>query len=243
MIDHPKVSHGDPARWNSFPGFSLLFDIGAEHHKQDELLEHLDYTSGIPVFDVLAHEVQTGLKELSQHSFCPLPKSSYHVTVWDGLNCENSSSLNLAGQDKFRTAVLKLPESLTVIASEFADCEFPEGTIKFCIEAMEVRGTAIVAALTSEGKAMQSALTEVERFREALSKDWQDRFGKPLLLPWRPHISLGYFADLATVPAALSILEERQVQFLAPLAGLRLELNHISLYGFSDMASFFKTNL
>jgi hypothetical protein len=251
-ITNAKVAGFTP-RWATFRGFSILFDnpgrcltrAGRQH------LLHCDL-DGDPALGFY-RSLRDSLARLDLASltntylFCPLPPSSYHVTVWDGGNDANVGDvvpdhrheleLLLAGLP----ATLSEPNGLTALAAR-SPLVIGGAAITFRYDRLYLWGhSGLVALLAPADAASANRLREIEASRRALSAQCQQAYGISASDRYLPHVSLGYFANREGAQLAAAMLETWEGGFAGEMAGQLLPLTHASVYGFTDMATFFAT--
>jgi hypothetical protein len=179
--------------------------------------------------------------------FCPLPPSSYHVTVWDGGNDANVGKvvpdrrheleLLLAGLP----GTLSEPNGLTALAAK-SPLVADGGAITFRYDRLLLWGNiALLALLAPADPASADRLRELEAGRRALSAQSQQAYGISAGDHYLPHVSLGYFANREGAQLAAPMLGTWESGFAGEMAGRLLPFAHASVYGSTDMATFFAT--
>ena len=76
--------------------------------------------------------------------------------------------------------------------------------------------------------------------RGALNAANRERYGFSANEVFVPHVTLGYFANRAGAELAQARVSSWQEQFAVALAGESVQFESASLYGFTDLATFFK---
>lgn len=235
--------------WAQFRGFSYLFD-----HQDDntlvnvdsvEQLRFLDCKENIDLYKALKISMDAigGINLTNKYSLCPLPLSSYHVTVWDGINDSNLQKISQKHQEDFATFLEGLPQSfahLPPFISTFSSCcDF--GCICFRFkELQKFSNSVLVAVLEPADHASSDILNTIVKFRRRLDDEWHQKYQKPKNRCYLPHISLGYFANRQFAELATSRIGEWSNVFKAETDRVAICFNGISLYGFRDMVTFFK---
>src|SRR5438105_3873567 len=114
-IKQNKVAGFEP-RWAAFAGFSVLFDEPDLTPNENFLkIDHaIQACSGRNFYFSLADGINKLDRDLliTCYLFCPLPPSSYHVTVWDGVNSDNISSLHAELKEEWSQFLDNVPGSL-----------------------------------------------------------------------------------------------------------------------------------
>lgn len=245
--------------WKSFTGFSYLFDnpgspiITHEDHKHISMISIGNLSApGLELYEAL----DTAAKEMdpeilaSNFNLFLLPSSTYHVTVWDGLNInniENLSSSPIYNQfiDYFKDAFKSSAENWPPLSAklDFGNRFENIGTIRFKFNALQSRGdTVLVADLIPADQESNEQLYEIIEKRKELDKRFEG-YGKRLNADLRPHVAIGYFADKALARKAKSQrMDEWRRLFLRETSDCIIEFNGISLYAFTDMVTYFKTS-
>jgi hypothetical protein len=251
-ITNAKVAGFTP-RWATFRGFSILFDNPgqslARAGQQRTLSCDVDGDPSLGFYRSLRDSLARLDLDLLTNSylFCPLPPSSYHVTVWDGGNDSNvgqvvpdhrhALDLLLAGLP----ATLSEPNGLTTLAAR-SPLVADGGAITFRYDRLFLWGhSVLVALLAPADPASADRLREIEAGRRALSAQSQRVYGISASDRYLPHVSLGYFANREGAQLAASMLGTWESGFAGEMAGQLLPFAHASVYGFTDMATFFTT--
>jgi len=247
-ITNEKVAGFIP-RWADFRGFSVLFDapgagltpagpcltlscdVGADHalgfyRALRDSLACLDP-------DLLA----------SAYLFCPLPPPSYHVTVWDGANDGNKSFVAPDWLPALDRLLAGLPDALTLphemTAPALASPLVRRGwDIEFRFSHLSIRGALVARLVPTE--ASQEVYAEFVGERHRLNASFDEAFGIVAYEDYTPHVSLGYFANREGAQMARPNLPDWNALFAERMRGLTLTFRRASLYGFTDMATFFK---
>jgi hypothetical protein len=235
-----------------FPGFSLLFDNPGVQHLSplgSRLLQIACQVDVDPHLELYAR-LRASLETLDLHNvkdgFFALPAASYHVTVWDGLNADNCNKVFAPHRSILADFLLNLPHSLL---DNYGFIRLPESSplvsarrdITFKFKSLTVWKTVLVALLEPADENSRETLEELKEMRIQLYSTCENTFG---LCEWRssydPHISLGYFGNEQGGAAAQSHLEGWTKAFASHIGSTTIRFNNISLYGFLDMATYFK---
>jgi hypothetical protein len=222
-ITNPKVKSMIP-EWAPFKGFSLLFDNPNESALYDTICD---------ISDILT-------PALKGFSFCPLPRSSYHITVWDGINDGNLSQISSENQYRFKQLLENKSNSILdgLELQQVTDME----PITFEVEKFTIWSNFVLVAKLKPATLNDERVYEsfVEK-RMALINRFKVKFGFNSTRPfYEPHISIGYFANI-TLAGICSVRDEQINElFLHQLVGKTIQFKTCSLYGFYEMAHFNK---
>lgn len=249
-ITNTKVA-GFVPRWAEFRGFSILFDgPGDCLTPRGGLLDLTCDVDGDPKLgfygglrDALARLNPDLL--MTAYGFCPLPPPSYHVTAWDGGNQGNVSWVVSGQRPKLEAYLAALPDAVTR-PHELTDLALAsplvcrrDWDIGFRFDRIVIwDGSVLVARLAPTDAAVGTHERLVEE-RSRLNASFRAAFGVGNSDRFTPHVSLGYFANREGGQMATPCLPEWDQFFAERMQGLTLSLAHASLYGFTDMATFF----
>lgn len=250
-ITQNKIAGFEP-RWAPYAGFSILFDNPADSLEKDNGISMIQRnpSAGGPL--VLYRGLEEALAKLNvdrltcAYLFCPLPPSSYHVTVWDGINQGNVGATAPAIRADWTAFLAGLPLSLTappasmqVVSSSALKNWF--GTISFRFEGLALWGDQVlVARLEAAGDESKWSLGSLCADRTVLSKEAGSKYGLDFSRDLSPHISLGYFANREHGRLASCHVEHWTGRFGESLSDSTITFRSCDVYGFTDMASFFK---
>jgi hypothetical protein len=131
----------------------------------------------------------------------PIAPSSYHVTVWDGINADNIGYVNPAVRTAwsvFLTGLapsLKAPPNSMEVVTRSALRNW-SGSISFQFEKLTLWGNQVlVARLQPVEGASERNLTELSALREQMSEAARSKLGVDFSRSYSPHVTLGYFAN------------------------------------------------
>ena len=248
-ITNTKVAGFEP-QWAAFRGYSVLFDNPGD--SLTRFADRLDLTSdveGNAFYKTLRQSLASlNLNLLTNtYLFCPLPPASYHVTVWDGGNESNAAKMLPPHQQTLRDLLTGLPDALmspceitnVVIASPLVTKR--DYNIRLRFDSVQKWSNIVLAArLTPADQASSDALEALAQERKRLNARYQQAYGISASDNYTPHVSLGYFANRESAQLATPCVAEWSRQFAETMQGLTLEFSQASLYGFTDMATFFK---
>jgi hypothetical protein len=251
-ITNPKVA-GFVPQWAPFRGFSVLFDnsdaslVGAGSLKQ--LAGDVDNDPALGFYRALRDAI-TGLDlRVLRHTylFCPLPSLSYHVTVWDGANDGSLNSGTPSQRQVFEHLIADLPQAfsqphpLIQLVAESELVRRKDWNIQFCFNRLQLIGhTVLLAELAPADSEAELRMQELVSARRALSVATQASYGISPYERFWPHVSLGYFANHELAQLAMPCVPLWDALFRERLANQRLTFSSASIYGFSDMATFFR---
>jgi len=232
-------------RWARFPGISLLFDPPGSPFRCGGGLEILDGGWELGSFFSLAEQgMRTlGLDRLLQtYGFCALPFSSYHVTAFDVANVADLGRCRADVRDSMNLTFETLP------AVEAFDAEFLVSAVSselatkawnLTFEYGELRrwgGVLAIELLPQDDAQFQAFLSA----RASLSRRYREGYGVGADEPYTPHLSLGYFMNRDGSELAAARVGEWDDRLRATIGSSTVTLATASLYGFSDMATFFR---
>ena len=175
--------------------------------------------------------------------FCPLPPSSYHVTVWDDLNVRNLINMNPSEQETWRDFVNKLPNSFcensefTGWTSASSLSQNLDWNITFQFDILYKWGSGMGVFLKPADQESAQILKEIENRRE----DFYENFPVKITHPkYTPHVTLGYFGNKESAQLATPLIADWEKIFEEAVKDQTITYHSISLYGFTDMITFFK---
>lgn len=253
QITNPKVAGFRP-HWAAFSGFSLLFD-----HPAPSLSP---WRAGLPLLDcrptaepawafyrhLAAFMQQLDLDRLTEEFlFCPLPPSTYHVTVWDGLNVGNAAAVPVAEQAALHEFLAALPESLP--GETHFTAAAAQSTLSTSAWAIDLHFAdlmlwgrqSLVVLLAPADAAAEAELARLVEARATLNATYRQQFNVAPADAYYPHVTLAYFANARLAAQAEALVPTWKQALQAHLGQTRLRFESLSLYGFSDMITFFKS--
>lgn len=252
-ITQNKVDGFEP-RWAGFHGFSILFD-----NPEKTLAPYKAGLSRIACLPehtaqlVFYHKLDEALGKLGRDTliqtflFCPLPFEAYHVTVWDGINDNNASSVTSALREDWGTFLAGLPASLKTPPASMATVTnsdlmaLPPFSIQFEFEKLSLWGNQVlVARLRPANSTSEGVLGNIMKKRELLCSAASKALGVSPSKSYSPHVSLGYFANQEHGLLATSHLEKWTTIFSKCLGDTSVIFTSLDIYGFTDMVTFFK---
>lgn len=251
-ITNTKLSGIAPPVWKSYRGVSVLYDgPGCAALGGVEPLEELAtarsrddrlYRTLRTVADDLAADARSTGAEL-----CLLPLRTYHVTLCDGVDEGARARARQDRRGEVGATLDELPDSLLWPNRVMRSLREPEirwavwqAPITFRVAGVGAWGHALVARLIPAGERSMAAKARHEAARSDLVASLRARLGVEVQ-PWRPHVTLGYFAnheDAARVRDEL--VPGWQGLVRARTEGATITFRSASVYGFTDMVSFWR---
>lgn len=247
-ITNTKVA-GFAPQWAAFRGYSVLFDNPGDGLTRS--VNRLDLTcdvEGAAFYRTLCASLASlNLNLLTNtYLFCPLPPASYHVTVWDGGNEGNAAKVFPPHQQTLRELLTGLPDALmspcemTDVVSASPLVTKRDHNIRLRFDSVQKwSNIVLVARLTPVDQTSSDAMEALVQERKRLNTQYQQVYGISAYDNYTPHVSLGYFANREAAQTATPCIADWNRQFAETMQGLTLEFDHASLYGFTDMATFF----
>ena len=178
-------------------------------------------------------------------SFCPLPSTSYHLTVWDGINDANLHEIAEPQRKEFAEFLLRLPQSAkfappNLIPPDAFDGVVVTDPVKFQFDGLSLWGDSVlVARMAPADEKSREVLTAVCGRRKHLDERLA-QIGRPASLRYTPHVSLGYFCDPRGARLAASDLPQWENVFRREAAGCEQAFPSIGAYAFESMVRFTK---
>ena len=248
-ITNEKVA-GFAPRWAGFRGFSILLDNPSDCLTPagpcQTLACDVEGDAALGFYKSLRDSLACLDPDLlmAAYLFCPLPPPSYHVTVWDGAN-DGNKPLALGDRrpvlEQLLTGLpdaLTQPQEMTALAQASPLVQQQDWDIEFRFSHLSIRG-ALIARL-SPTDSSQEVFAEFVKERRRLNDSFHESFGIAAYEDYTPHVSLGYFASREGAQMARPCLRDWNALFAERMQGLTLTFQKASLYGFTDMATFFK---
>lgn len=181
------------------------------------------------------------------YSLCLLPSYSYHVTVWDGLNDDNVQNVSDDYCPKLEDLLKCLPHALLVdktFTSEIYHSPLIKRkgwSVTFEFDELAKWGNQVlVARLKPADEDSERALNRIVEDRAHLSASFEQRFKVKMRMGYSPHVTLGYFANKEYAELATSQINHWTELFEEMVENLTITFGSISLYGFTNMVTFFK---
>ena len=245
-ITNRKVAGLEPT-WRTWRGVSVLFDnpgLPPGRRLEDATVAGVGQQR---LYDDLAVLVDAARPPALRrgYGFCPLPRSTYHVTVCDGPNEVELTRADGPGIHEVAPLVDGLPDSLAQLSAALAFAEpasllrrVEENPVSLSAAEVVIWGSVLATRLVGADEASARALERITAVRQVVADALNATLGITVR-PWRPHVSLGYFANLDGAGAAQERLAEWN-QWLAAAEPASITYRSAALYGFTDMVSFFR---
>lgn len=246
-----KLRAVSPPAWRPYPGVSVLYtDPGSAGVSG---VEPLDTASGTRHGDrrlydhlyAVAEEIDASLSA-GDVPFGRLPRHTYHVTLCDGVNQGTRSRVHRSLRDEVASTLDAMPDSLlwtTTLLRLLQDRELQwtvrRNPVSYRVETLRVWGHVLVASLEPADQRSEAAKAAHEACRSDLVARLAARLGVRIQ-PWRPHVTLGYFANEdAAAHARDHVLPEWQDRVGERVAS-SVTFRSASVHGFTDMVSFWR---
>ena len=249
MIDiTTKKIGGLTPRWAPFPGFSLLFDPPESSFLRQDGLEILSGNwledSDGKLFYLAAQSLQKlGTDYLLQKfGFCALPFPSYHVTAFDVANVGDLSRCREEIRESLTCTLDALPSCASVEAgflnlAAVSSIVAAKWDLSFGYGRLRRWGSVLAIELTPLQVSNFRAFCEA---RAVLSQSYEEKYGVGAEDSFTPHLSVGYFLNREASDLAASMMSEWDDLFRNAIGEATVEFQTASLYGFTDMATFFR---
>ena len=251
-ITNAKVA-GFVPRWTAFRGFSLLWDNPgqclARSGQRLDLACDVDADTELSFYKTLRDSLNALDVNLltNAYLFCPLPPPSYHVTLWDGGNDGNTAKVLPAQHPLLQDFLTRLPNSIltpnpiTDVPAASPLVTRQDWNVRFRFNSLFKWGNSVlVAGLAPVDDAAANVIAGISDERRRLNAQYQQAYGIGSSDNYGPHVSLGYFANREHAQLATSCLPDWNRLFVERMHSQTLTFQHASVYGFTDMATFFK---
>lgn len=250
-ITNTKVETLGPT-WARFVGYSLLFDNPGDSVRDLGRFEQVHCEVEAEPELGLYRQLSLAFSEIakpesSDLGLCPLPPSSYHVTVFDGGNQANVDGAHPDYRSSLAALIEGLPDSWDVeyeLVRPLAQSSLATSTsldFRFCYSHLKCPGNAVlVAALKPADDASRDKLEQFVSQRAMLSDSYREAYGIGAGMRYSPHVSIAYLANLEGGEKAATKIEEWDRLLRERTEGLTLRFNSVSVYAFTDMATFFR---
>lgn len=248
-ITNAKLRRVTPLTWRRYPGVSILYDnpgsVGLSG--LEPLLPATSPAGGnrslyqalrAVTCDIAWSLPATGL-------LATLPEHTYHVTLCDGVNEGTQVRPGMRGE--VQRVLDELPDSLlgtTALMRLVQDRELfwtvRTHPVSFRVAGLSVWGHVLAAQLEPADDRSVAAKARHEAARSELMGRLRARMG---VQPghWGPHVSLGYFAhDDGGAYAREHVIPGWEDEVLARTEGLSMTFRSASVYGFTDMVTFWR---
>lgn len=240
-ITNPKLASLAPT-WRRYRGVSVLFDNPAT--RADPGVAPLADLAVADVaaqrlYDELAAALDDDLYDLRERfGLCPLPRASYHVTVCDGPNEHHGIAAIAPLLDGLPGTLSELDAQLPLLTRAPVLTAAASTPLTLRVSDVAVWGHVLAARLAPADDAARVTLERVGRARDELADGlWRDL--RLRSQRWRPHVSLAYFPNRTAADAARAALP-RGLRALPERLRCAVTFRSAAVYGFTDMASFFR---
>ena len=183
----------------------------------------------------------------AEFGFCAMPPSTWHVTAWDGLNVAVLGQALPAVQPAMQRWFDTLPTAVRADPSVRTQLEDTRRAleallpISFAYDALRSStGVGLVADLRPADAAQAERFAAFQAARRARALDHARPWGWAYTTPLEPHITLGYYPNPDCGRAAEGQLQRWDAALRERLAGHRLTVDRIGVYGFTDMVRFYR---
>ena len=248
-VTNPKVAGLEPS-WRSYSGLSVLFDNPGPTRGAQGGIRGLTVPDAgdAPLFEALAGASRmlgtAGMRDA--YGFCRLPPATYHVTVCDGVNELQAPEIRTRVAGAVRSVLRGLPQSLAQLPASLAFLSGPElsevaRAHPITFPAAEVVGWGSVLAVRLEAASRDdgTVFSAIEGARDRFASVIEECLGLRVQ-GWRPHVSLAYFADRSGAADAEAEIPQWSRALLDSVGEATVCFSSVSLYGFTDMATFFR---
>ena len=251
-VTNPKVAGFSP-RWRSFRGFTLLFDNPGKSLADWQGFQLVACNVASDPDLEFYRALRGGLEEIGldmlieTYLFCPLAPASYHVTAWDCVNDGHAAQVHAQYRPELTKLLDELPASVAK-PNTFTELPFAsklitkqDWNIRFRFDRLfKWSNIALVALLQPANEEAAAHLQEFAAARDPLNKSFQHSFGISANETYLPHVTLGYFANTQAAQLATPCVDDWSASLAARLDNLTLAFEQVSLYGFTDMETFFR---
>lgn len=239
-ITQPKIASLDP-RWARFPGFSLLFDAPEVESVPGNAMETLVADASFSPYARALRALDPD-RLLASYGFCALPPASHHVTAFDVANVADLSRCQAEIRDELSTMLDLLPGAAAFGApllrraaeSELATTAW---NLEFGYGGLVHWGAVLAIRLAPRNAEVFACFVAT---RATLARDYAAAYGVGAGESYTPHLSLGYFSNDAGAELARTRVDEWDGILREGVGGATLNFRTVSLYGFTDMATFFR---
>lgn len=239
-ITNPKIASLAPT-WRRYHGVSVLFDNPGTRPEPGivrlEDIAVVDPDRQRLYDDLAAAFADDGGALRNRYGFCPLPRHSYHVTVCDGPNERDAAPGAATILDGLPDSLDRLETELRYLAGArvLGMVTYP---VTLTVSEIAVWGHVLAARLLPVDARARVALERIARARAELAEDLRNELHL-WTQPWRPHVSVGYFPNREAAALADSHLPAWCRQVPAVLR-TPITFESAAVYGFTDIASFFR---
>lgn len=246
LVSNPKLVDLAPT-WRRVRGWTVLHTASPDAKEGCRLY---DLTSGSP--DNLAtlavlHDWFRDVIETDdlRRAIAPLPLSTLHVTVCDGLSDLDRNKVTGRGSARLDRCLASLPggvERPDEIALGHGQelCAVVDAAsrpLRYAVTGVAHRGSAFVVELAVIADD-RDAFDELCRHRTILQRSLSGALGTDIATRLRPHVTLGYAANAPLAARHGPHVTARSADVVADLAERVIEFRGAAVFAFDDMVSF-----
>ena len=232
--------------WKKFPGFSLLFSPETENINESLLQNQLSTSNS---FYKILHSVSSDFMDKNPilsnaDKFLKLDFSSWHVTVWDGINYGNYHQLKKEDKLYFSRFMNSLKYSdihkdIRELIEKSIRWMNSSGELRFAFRKLyNYENKVLVVSLKPADISSLDRLHKIKLIRRNLNNYFEDHFGFATSMRYLPHSSLGYFVDKQAGENFKPYHDDFNSLLEDKLQNISINFNAIGLYSFSDMVTF-----
>ena len=248
-------------KWSSFFGMSLLFDnpgnsLSPFFKTKEQEIFRINCPSEIPFYrgiNQCLEQLSSNLP-INDYLFCRLPYYSYHCTVNDLSHKDNLQDFKPTSRAAFSNVFDNYPASLDQVLEFnpfFQESEIitkKDWAVRCQFSHRRIWGdSVIVARLKPANEKSEIKFEKLKKLRKGINDSFQELHGysQDIKDEYSIHLSIAYFGNEQYGRKFKPLLEKFNNHFLKRMKDdegqpLEIEFNSISLYGFTDMATFFK---
>ena len=239
--------------WAEFRGFSLLFDNPTHNlHRRDGILKlslRVATARRLLLYKAFADSLQEIRSDILTNEFMLglLPPSTYHVTVWNGVNDANVTRSSPDFLPRLRSMLTRLPDSIAQRNPLFNTIQKSSlvtrtgWSLDFVFDRLDVwRDLVLVARLKPANSPSCAVMDELVKEAGVLSDSIGRMLGMDMSQRLNPHVTIGYYANKSRAQRSFRELEKWNAIFCRKTDLTTVTYNSIGLYAFTDMASFFR---
>ncbi len=251
-ITNRRVAGFSP-RWRAFRGLTLLFDNPGKSLAEWQGFELVACNVASDPALEFYRALRGGLEEIGvdmlteTYLFCPLTPASYHVTACDCVNDGNAAEVHARYQPELTKLLAELPAALGQ-SNTFTDLPAASELItnrnwgiRFHFDRLfKWANIGIVACLRPADEEAAERLQRFTAARHQLNTRFHQALGAGANDTYIPHVTLGYFANTQAAQLATPCMDDWSASMAARVGDLTLAFDRVSLYGFTDLETFFR---
>jgi hypothetical protein len=179
---------------------------------------------------------------LQTYGFCALPFSSYHVTAFDVVNRADLERCRAELRDPLKATLDDLLaaeafEAELLVPAKSSELATRDWNLTFGYGALRNWGSVVAIELLPLEPDWFYEFLEV---RSVLQQHYQDAYSVGGGEFFTPHLSLGYFMNREGSELASGRMGDWNDRLRESIGSTTITFSTVSLYGFTDMATFFK---